>query len=748
MKVFIVYTYYQLMHAMAMTLTLNQPASLFFVRSYMKPSDQLLKRIKETGVFSSVVGTDEPGQWKDFYEELKLTENLSEAEIDKIGDSIFEKHLTPYYAEKFKDIDSDSEVYIYNDFQWIFYYVTNHFHNIVGVEDGYKSLYQQMSCQFLKGNHTYKRPFIQKGCYPEALYRNPKVKKIISSCDFENLDSYYKEKLEILDFRQLVKKNEVKFKNALSYIFQIDELPVDHTSALVLGQPLDKKYYCNAVEQYLLDRKMIRQEQLRCGKVFYKPHPGSGKIDQSILADENTYILPKEFPIEVLNYSGYQFEHGITFGSTALSLCTCVKEKQQVFAQTVESIEDLKSSIKSYIAGERIKIQFLLISPDLSLESYINMLSFSINHPYIQSSVKVLVPKEAYPAAKSFFGLSRKEKVIDQYMSTRDDYRERLMWMKELNHLKETDINDFDVEVIPCGSYDIMKILRYHFNNIDDSDYLMIVDEHNVGFKLVRQIIGRLEAKRTTGISFQTWTSTEEELKKDQKVFLMPGYIEEVFSSQIVNRLWHRTIINELIKCSDIHSCTAIISSHWEGMGTRISNPLYMNCESVLAIEDGIDHFGNMINKVNAMSLQMETNGFAEEMEFRNKQIALVIYDYIDWLKLKRFGEEKLTKQIKVLFEATTLSDSQKMDVMLYVSAGLIVNEKRIRSIGGLKDNDFYQYTKKAVRTLAKDGVLPRTILSETDHKGRKSATQKYWGMVKKGVKKPIHSIIKKGTLS
>ena len=736
MKIFIVYTYYQLMHAMAMTLTFDEPVALVFIKSYMKPSELILERIRETGLFCSVIGTDDPGQWKDFYSVLKETEGLTPEEIDRIGSSIFEKYLTPYYEKKLEGVDKESEIYIYNDFQWIYYYVANHFENIVGVEDGYKSLYQQMSCQFLKGNHIYKGPFIEKGYYPQPLYKDPKIKRIISSCDFEELSEYYKERLEVIDFAELVKSNEAEFRSALSYIFQIDKNPVGHSAALVLGQPLEKKYYCDAVELYLLDRKMIRQEQQRCEKVFYKPHPGSTNFDPIILADPNTYILPKEFPIEVLNYSGYQFEHGVTFGSTGLDLCTCVKEKQHVLNCRIDSMEDIKQSIKSYVEGEKLNIQFLLITPVLSLESYVNMLSFVIDHPYISSSVKILVREKIYTSAKKFYSLERKNDVIEKYMDQRVDYKEQLMWIKELTQLKQKNVDSFDIEIVPCKSFSVTELLYNHMRQLDEIDYVMIVDMHNLGFKPVKQIIKRLEKNLTTGISFQTWTSTDNQLDQSTKVYLSSGKIGSYFSDRIINRLWHTNILRELVGCESKYKWIDIINNHRDGMISRVSNPLYINCDELIMIDDGEEYYEQKINSILESSVRKSAENSLKNDESTKKKIALTITDYIDWLCLKKTNGDIVAKHINSLLEKSVLSDSQKIEVMLDLAAGLLEDKNKLYSLTGFKDNDFNQYSKKAVKTLAKRGVLSAVILGKEKNGDGHVKKQRRLRKIKNRIKK------------
>ena len=162
MKTFVVMTYYQLMHSVAMALTLDEKPALYFSVNYLNVNDSFLERIRQTEIFDHVVGITARGDLAEFIAELNKTKDFTPEEVDEVGDSIFEKHLEPYYGELFKDADFDDTVYIYNDFQWYSYYVNKHFDDIVGVEDGYGSLEQQLKIHKYKGDQELVVKFLGK----------------------------------------------------------------------------------------------------------------------------------------------------------------------------------------------------------------------------------------------------------------------------------------------------------------------------------------------------------------------------------------------------------------------------------------------------------------------------------------------------------------------------------------------------------------------------------------------------------
>lgn len=52
-------TYYQLMHATAMTLYLNEKTNLYVISNYLKTDDSFIDRIIETGVYNKVIKIDQ-----------------------------------------------------------------------------------------------------------------------------------------------------------------------------------------------------------------------------------------------------------------------------------------------------------------------------------------------------------------------------------------------------------------------------------------------------------------------------------------------------------------------------------------------------------------------------------------------------------------------------------------------------------------------------------------------------------------
>jgi hypothetical protein len=301
MKSFLVQTYYQLMHSIATALTLDEKPILYVTLAYLDLDEDFLELIRETGVFSLVKGINKRTDDRRFRIELRKTRGADESVIDELGNSLFETYLEPHYAEMFRDADKDDDIYVYNDFQLNYYYIQKHFKSIIGLEDGYKVLPQYIGAHKFRGDMVLLEPFIEKGYYPGPLYTSPNVTKIICNSAYEDvkLDDYYREKMVVWDYMDIIELNKEKFKEAVLHIFRLDKIDIKENSVLILGQCLDRVKYCDSVTNYMLMRKMIRSELEKGYNVYFKPHPAEVN-DARIYLDEGVTLLSQAFPVEIL----------------------------------------------------------------------------------------------------------------------------------------------------------------------------------------------------------------------------------------------------------------------------------------------------------------------------------------------------------------------------------------------------------------------------------------------------------------
>ena len=468
-----------------MALTLDEKPVLYFSKQYLNPKQSFLDRIEETGVFSHVVGITGRGEFVKFIADLQKTEHYTPEQVDEVGTSIFDKHLEPYYAELFADADFNDTIYVYNDFQWHFYYINKHFNDIVGVEDGYASLRQQLKVHQFKGDHELALKFMDK-YYPKPLYQSPKIKKIISSCDFPDIPEEYKSRLEIIEYNELIHRNYEAFQKALLYIFDIEDFEIKDGSILFLGQPLSRAQYCLPGEEYLFNKKLVRRAAKGGKHIYYKPHPAD-TISAFAYEDEYTHILPQRFPVEILNYKGCTFDTVLSFGSTGVNTLTCAKESETIYKNQNATPQEIKDYIKKSVKKQRIIIDFYCVVRALTTDAFINVFSCLLPRVNLKMRAHVIVPPQLYEQAQEFFGRDIKE-MIAAYRADHmykdvcvyDDYLELLAQRSEKLAVRD---------IITCGQIDdeeeLFKVCAHHEEKFD---FLMLVEEKNLMFSPTKNI--------------------------------------------------------------------------------------------------------------------------------------------------------------------------------------------------------------------------------------------------------------------
>ena len=700
MKSLVVMTYYQLMHSIALALTFDEKPNLYFSMSYIDPPEELLTRIEETGVFNKVVGITRRGEFTDFLIELRKTKGLSDEEIDRIGSSLFDKYLIPLYEESFKDSDKNDEIYIYNDFQWHYYYIAKNFDNIIGVEDGYKSLLQQTKIHRYKGDHTNLLPFIRAGYHPEPLYRCPKVQKIISSAYFDELDDYYKEKLEIRDFVDIVMENRQKFRDALLHIFDLDGFVIEDNSVIYLEQPLDRAKYCDSMQSYLLNKKYIRRELDQGYKVVMKPHPAES-LDCRIFNDNNVTVLPQAFPIEILNYQDNKFEKLIAFSSTGALTTTCAKEQINFFEGGSGDVNDVKKFIKDEIKDENIVIDVYVRVVDTTPQDYINVYSTIFRHKKIKTRLHIIAPDERIDEYEEYFAPERLDELIKEFRAANREAKERAMWHSELRWMKNW-IKRYDPVIDFCPiTYDLHDDRSFFSQYIKDAegyDYLILLDEENTAFNMTEAVIKELKFRMKPAIYFKSYTNIYQKGIRKMKLSLNPGYLYDHFGSGFSNILWHNAVINSIPGDNmDTLSFERVINNYSGSITRKSSIALYSSSDRYDLIEDGKEYYSEYIRKVRAK--------YPDDPEYIAGSIALTAYDFYDWQQIKGKGVKTDIDQ----FIDDNIEDPELRTLTYkYLANGLLFEKSKNDKSIIFQQNDFYYSLQSAVETSAKSGALSR----------------------------------------
>ena len=702
MKSIVVMTFYQMMHAIAMAMTFEEKPNLFFCMEFLNPDESLIERIGETGIFNTVTGITRRGEFRSLVKELRKTKEYEDEELDEVvdslGSSLFDKYLLPMYEEPFSVADKDEEIYVYNDFQWEYYYISKNFKNIVGVEDGYGSLLQQIGIHVFKGDRARLEPFIEKGYYPQPLYRHENVKKIISSVDFEELDDYYRSKLVVWDYKDIVALNEKRFQQALLQIFDIESIGISDNAVLYLGQPLDRSKYCSALDNYLLCRKIITNETAKGYDVYFKPHPAE-RNDPRIYGGDKTVIMQGGFPVEVFNYQDKKFEKLVTFGSTGASLMTCAKDAAKYFDKTEFDRQDVKDCIKETIEGEKLRIKVFIEIRDCSPETYINAYSCIFRHSKIQTELYFLTD-DAESAEKfaEYYNKKHLQERIKEYKDDKKDEKDTLLWHKELGWMKNW-VTRYSPVIHFCtvSSFDDMTVFEEVISKSYDYDYMILFDSGNPGFRMTREIQNALKLRIYPAIFFRSHTEVINDKNKVSKLTLKQGYLGSDYSGSMINTVWHRELIRDFSQGEHSKEHFAeTIQKYDMHIRKMVGYSLYMSPQYYYDIEDGETYYRGRIEEL--------TERYQDDQEYLIGQIANVVYDYYDWCAVTDTNAFTITLSEAV---ETLIEDRDKQFDVYKKLADAMHRERALTDTLALsQESNYYQGIKPIVDLAARTGML------------------------------------------
>jgi hypothetical protein len=356
MKSVVIQSYYQLLHAAMWNLGADEKPLLFVSRSYIRFSDDIIERIRAAGIFADVIVINEPGDLGPFSYRLYLTKFLPRKIAGKIASSLFDRYLMPYYRAKFAPADTDDEIFIYNDYHWFFYYVSKTFSRITEFEDGYDSITQQLAhpdVQNLKFPvNNVRRRYIPK-YYPRQVYRDESIGRIIANKYSDELPDFVKDKLEVVDFRDMVNRHGERFAEIVRSLFDFDFNTAESgakKTTLIIGQAIAANRFSSLRDDYLLHKKMIADALMEADMVYVKPHPAE-TLDFRVFASERVTVLPKEFPVELLNIMDFQVDKALTYSSTAAQTISCAGTVETMLPSRAMDYESIKAHIAAYIGG-------------------------------------------------------------------------------------------------------------------------------------------------------------------------------------------------------------------------------------------------------------------------------------------------------------------------------------------------------------------------------------------------------------
>lgn len=712
MKSFVILSYYQLEHAIAMTLELGEQTNLYFVVNHVEATYDLIARIRETGLFHDVIMIDHSLVHKALSKELKKTAGMSPEEIDAIGVNLFEKYLTPFYEKIFSGADPEDDLYLYNDFQPHYYYIARHFKRIIGVEDGYAVLEKQMNLINNTGiesfnNGRYKSAFVGK-YWPLMQWKNPNVKKVLSSIPLtEEAPAYLKEKVCVLDYKDLRARHKEKLDDALGIIFKTDFSNIHSDSSLILTQSLSRNNYCNALEDYLFHRKMIREELDHSEFVYVKPHPAD-KTDYSVLKNDRVIIMDKRFPVEMMEDEHISFNRIVSFMSSATN---CLRAEEIVkFNEDINVDRDsIVNTIKDYIKDEEVRLDFFVRIRECTPENYVNLYSMLKKRKRVDVRVHALL----CGADEEYFDHSHASVRIEEYFHWIQAEQRLPLWAEEIRKIPK-----ISEETVSRLSFITTKELNDETvaQIISDTseEFFFLSDIKNIGVEVAKDVLNVL-------VNYS---------EKTVKVFPIHTYIDgvrcnlglctsgECVSNSLAGRIIHKAFLDDLLAAGESFDRFRVLSLETHRIQTFSSNNYYID-----------PHDCNLLNAETQEIIHLISESTSAD------EAACLIKALQSLLTAEQVPAEMLS-------ELLLQEDGE------YLKEGLIralVSDMSFRSqqekrFIHLKEKEF-RYAKKEIDQLIFEGTIER--MKTQAAKGNKSIEKSTKGKFKKRLRKNVKRKIK-----
>lgn len=342
-------TYYQIVYAILHSQYTNKKSKLFVATDYLNMSQELLEKLQTSSFFEEVI----------FFKEKEIKDEVfsfleNEKDFKSAGQGLKER-INKYY-ENFINLDPDDTICVFNIKQLFYGYIYYLPNKMVLIEDGYRSIKQQIKIHEFKGRYRLLEKF-EGDYFPETNIEDKKFEKFI----INNIDDIKDLKLN-LDIEEY---NYVKMINSLSEdkleellaIFEMNKKHFDEGEqvTLVLTQPLARAQYCNPIEQFLVYKRLVEELKSDNNKIIIKLHPADKNI-YSCLESDNVEIIETPYPVDLILFKNDNIKKVISYGSTATDIMGDKVECSKIFAKENFVHKDVVSHIRKYIKNTRINI--------------------------------------------------------------------------------------------------------------------------------------------------------------------------------------------------------------------------------------------------------------------------------------------------------------------------------------------------------------------------------------------------------
>lgn len=332
---YIIITHYHLYVSCLYAAASGRKSRLYIYRDYAKFTDSLVARVRESGLFEKVVLFSNDNTVSSLFEELEKR--------PEEADTIIPTFLYPKFRNIFRGCNPlEDTVYIFSDTHPYWYYIERCFKHIIKLEDAYNSFDREVKSFKLYGIWAGIEKYAGT-VFPEINFKSARIEKIIVSSWPEDIPSFYYDKIEVLDTKELNIKHYARMKDIMLSIYEIDASQFKSDSVLLLTQPLALFNYCTKGEQKELYRTMCKD--INKERLLIKPHPGD-KMNYRFLGGT---ILPKDVPMEMYNYLDVSIQQVVSFGSSANETLTIARDSKTYFKLHGFTHDEVVTAIKDMI---------------------------------------------------------------------------------------------------------------------------------------------------------------------------------------------------------------------------------------------------------------------------------------------------------------------------------------------------------------------------------------------------------------
>ncbi|MEG0364224.1 MAG: glycosyltransferase family 52, partial [Erysipelotrichales bacterium] len=347
-NIFIALTHYHIIYSIIYAQQIEGKSSIYIINDYLSIDEGIKEKLEKLKIFEKVVICYEMPLRDKIFNELPTKDS---SKLEYLFNDCFENYFSSIIEI------SDENIYLFNQKTLIYNFLYKKTDKITIIEDGYQTIQQQQNVHVFRGRLKLLEPYIGKEFAP-LNYSSSGIKNIFGSKslkDSANID--FADKYIQNDFKEMIKVNREKYIEQINQVYPQPNLE-GNKIGLLITQPLSRVEYCYKMEQYLLYRKIVRENFEDCDKVYIKLHPADDKMYKNFI-DTRVEVIEDDFPVDILSLGNDFFEEIVTFGSSSLKLFDNVNIKKEIYKKENFKYDDVVTFIRNYIEDEKVEVAIL-----------------------------------------------------------------------------------------------------------------------------------------------------------------------------------------------------------------------------------------------------------------------------------------------------------------------------------------------------------------------------------------------------